>query len=72
VHVVGSNNSLVPWTGHTAPTTEQLDEVHQRTAATLSLIDSTFDKATKEHQRAVVLLMQADMFDPMVPNPAAR
>jgi hypothetical protein len=69
VHVVGSNNSLVPWTGHTAPTTEQLDEVHQRTAAALSLIDNTFDKATKEHQRAVVLLMQADMFDPTVPNP---
>jgi hypothetical protein len=31
--------------------------------------DQTFDHATKEHQRAVVLLLQADMFDPTVPNP---
>jgi hypothetical protein len=69
LHIVGSNNSLVPWTGNTAPTFEQLTEVRRRTAATLSLIDQTFDHATKEHQRAVVLLLQADMFDPTVPNP---
>lgn len=69
VHVVGSNNNLVPWTGHTDPTDEQLAEVNKRTATTLSLIDQTFDKATQQHQQAVVLLMQADMFNPTDPAP---
>ncbi len=69
LHIVGSNNSLLPWTGHTAPAPEQLAEVQQRTAATLCLIDQIFDQATKDKQRAVVLLTQADMFDPTVPNP---
>lgn len=69
VHIVGSNNSLVPWTGNTAPTPEQLAEAEHRTAVSLRLIDETFDRATKKKQRAVVLLMQADMFDPTVSNP---
>jgi calcineurin-like phosphoesterase family protein len=67
LHVVGSNNSLAPWTGQTAPTPEQTAEVQQRSVATLDLINETFDSA--RGQRAVVLLMQADMFDPTVPNP---
>jgi hypothetical protein len=69
LHVVGSNNSLLPWTGNTGPTPEQLAEVDHRTAATLALIDQTFDQAATQHQRAVVLIMQADMFDPTVPDP---
>jgi hypothetical protein len=67
VHVVGSNNDLAPWTGQSAPTREQTTEVQQRTAATLDLINQTFD--TARGQRAVVLLMQADMFAPW-PNPS--
>ena len=67
LHVVGSNNGLAPWTGQTAPTREQSTEVQQRTAATLDLINQTFD--TARGQRAVVLLMQADMFGPW-PNPS--
>jgi hypothetical protein len=69
VHVVGSNNSLVPWTGKTAPTTEQLAEVQARTAADLKLIKETFAHAKDEDSKAVVLMMQADMFDPTVSNP---
>lgn len=69
VHIVGSNNSLVPWTGNTAPTPKQLAEAEHRTAVSLRLIDETFDRATNNKQRAVVLLMQADMFDPTVSNP---
>lgn len=68
LHVVGSNNGLAPWTGQTAPTPEQTAEVQQRTAATLDLINETFDHA--RGQRAVALLMQADMFDPTVPHPS--
>jgi hypothetical protein len=69
VNVPGSNNSLVNWTGHTAPTVEQLAEVAARTSADLKLIKDTFAHARSEHSKAVVLMMQADMFDPTVPNP---
>ncbi|GAA3079636.1 hypothetical protein GCM10010464_49660 [Pseudonocardia yunnanensis] len=69
LHVVGSNNDLAPWTGQTAPTPEQTAEVQERTAATLDLINETFDHG--RGQRAVALLMQADMFDPTVPNPSS-
>jgi hypothetical protein len=70
VHIVGSNNSLLPWTGRTAPTPEQTVEVLSRTSAAIQLIHETFAEARHEHQRAVVLLTQADMFDPTVPNPS--
>jgi hypothetical protein len=33
VHVMGSNNGLLPWTGNTAPTPGQPDEVKNRTDA---------------------------------------
>jgi hypothetical protein len=68
LHVVGSNNGLAPWTGRTEPTPEQAAEVRERTDASLDLIDETFDHA--HGQRAVVLLLQADMFDPTVTNPS--
>jgi hypothetical protein len=67
--IVGSNNSLLPWTGNTAPTAEQAAEVAGRTQAILTQIHQTFAQAREEHNRAVVLLIQADMFDPTVPNP---
>jgi hypothetical protein len=70
VHVVGSNNSLAPWTGKTAPTPEQTAEVLGRTAAVIQEIRDTFAQARKDHNRAVVLLTQADMFDPTVANPS--
>jgi hypothetical protein len=69
VHVVGSNNSLAPWTGQTAPTPEQTVEVLGRTSASIQLIHDLFADARHEHQRAVVLLLQADMFDPTVATP---
>ena len=69
LHVIGSNNSLVNWTGHTAPTVEQLAEVQARTSADIRLIVETFAHAKEEHSNAVVLMLQADMFDPTVPNP---
>jgi hypothetical protein len=70
VHIVGSNNSLVNWTGQTAPTVEQLAEEQARTANDIKLIKQTFAEARGEHAKAVVLITQADMFDPTVPNPA--
>jgi hypothetical protein len=70
LHIVGSNNSLAPWTGNTAPTPEQSVEVLGRTAAVIEEIHEAFDTARRNHDRAVTLLTQADMFDPTVPDPA--
>src|SRR4051812_40044312 len=65
--VVGSNNGLAPWTGHTAATQEQVAEERSRMAATIDLVNQTFDRA--RHGQAVVLMLQADMFDPTVADP---
>lgn len=66
VNVQGSNNSLQPWSGlgETAATPEQLAEVEHRTDAVLAQIRETFSDATRRNDRAVVLMTQADMFDP--------
>jgi hypothetical protein len=62
LHVVGSNNSLAPWTGNTTATPEQTAEVLGRTAAVIQTLHDTFADAHAEHNRAVVLMLQADMF----------
>jgi hypothetical protein len=64
LHVVGSNNSLLPWVGlgHSAPTTEQLAEANARIAATMGWVDEAFDTASENEARGVVLMMQADTF----------
>ena len=64
LHVVGSNNGLAPWTGQTAPTAEQEDEVEARVAAALAWIDAAFDRAQSAGSLGVVLAMQADTWDP--------
>lgn len=66
LNVQGSNNSLLPWTGlgKTAPSPEQLAEVQRRTDAVIAQIHQTFADAKRSNDRAVVLLQQADMFDP--------
>lgn len=69
VHIVGSNNSLAPWTGQTAPTPAQTAEVLGRTAATIELVKDTFARAKDDNNRAVVLMTQADMFDPTNAGP---
>nr|WP_258229119.1 hypothetical protein [Arthrobacter sp. HMWF013] len=66
VNVQGSNNALQPWSGlgKTAATPEQLAEVAHRTDAVLAQVRETFSDATRRNDRAVVLMTQADMFDP--------
>jgi len=68
VHIVGSNNGLEPWTGRTTPTPEQSAEVLGRTADTIGKIRATFAQAKARNDRAVVIMTQADMFDPTVPD----
>ncbi|MEV8514172.1 hypothetical protein [Dactylosporangium sp. NPDC051484] len=47
-----------------------MKRVLNRTAGAIAHIHETFADARREHQRAVVLLTQADMFDPTVANPS--
>lgn len=65
VHVVGSNNDLLPWFG-AAETPQQkalrLAEFEARQAANLAWLDRTFRRARGDD--AVVIAMQADTFFP--------
>jgi len=66
-HVVGSSNSMLPWTGTTAATPEQVAEVEARTAANIANLRQAFAEARERGDRGVVVLQQADMFDPNFP-----
>ena len=72
VNIPGSDNSMLPWSGlgKTAPTAEQASEVRGRTAADIRELKDTFRKAREDGSRAVVVMTQADMFDPTVTNPS--
>ena len=66
LHVVGSNDDLQPWTGlgQSSPTPQQVAEEHARMANAIKVVRSAFASARQRHDRAVVLMQQADMFDP--------
>jgi len=65
----GSNNDTTPWAGIFADPGAQADEVAERSAADLRWLQATFDKAREEHARAVVIAVQADMWDPEAAAP---
>lgn len=73
VNVQGSHNGLDPWTGlgQTAPTEAQLAEFRAREAANISLIRQQFADAQRRGGAAVVIVMQADMFDGYLANDSA-
>jgi hypothetical protein len=66
VHVVGSNDGLQPWDGigNTTATPEQVAAEKARMANALKVVHETFATARQRHDRAVAVLLQADMFDP--------
>jgi hypothetical protein len=70
VHVVGSNNSLVPWYTDDATKTDdpasRVAEESAREAAAVAWIDQTFAQATRQNAKGVALFMQADMWDPAI------
>ena len=72
VNIPGSDNSLLPWSGlgQATATAEQSAEVQARTQADIRQLTDTFRDARQHHDRAVVVMTQADMFDPTVTNPA--
>lgn len=79
VHVVGSDDNQAPWFGDrkdasgaaqpetNAETALRTREYIAREAASLAWIDEIFDEAEDEDAPAVVLGMQADMWDPLAP-----
>jgi hypothetical protein len=65
LNVPGSNNDWLPWFEQPR-TTSQIDEVTNRTAADLTWMDQIFDRARDEHDKAVAIGIQADMWDPAI------
>jgi hypothetical protein len=77
VHVVGSNDGQAPWFGDRpsgpetpAETALRVAEYTAREAAALDWIDATFEAAAKRRTPAVVIAMQADMWDASAPPSA--
>jgi len=65
-NVPGSNNGLQPWTGigNAVATPEQTQAVADRTAADIANLHQAFAEAKDRGDRGVVIMQQADMFDP--------
>lgn len=59
----GSNNDTAPWTGIFSNPAAQAQEMVERNGANLRWLQKTFDTANRDHARAVVIAVQADMWD---------
>lgn len=63
LNMPGSNNDTLPWTnGFASPA--QAQEVAARTGADIRWLQAAFALAAEDHARAVVIGLQADMWDP--------
>lgn len=60
----GSNDDTSPWSGIFADSVAQAQEASDRRAANIRWLQAAFDGARREHARAVVIIVQADMWDP--------
>ena len=65
----GSNNDASPWTGTFANPAAQAQEAAERTAADTRWLQTAFKAAKTTHARAVVVITQADMWDPEAAAP---
>jgi hypothetical protein len=68
INVPGGSNDdsevSAPWTGVYANASAQNQERTDRQAANLRWLDATFDAATRKKSKALVIMLQADMWDP--------
>ena len=64
LNVPGSNNDTLPWTNGFGTPATQAAEVATRNAANARWLDAAFDYAARRNAKAVVVALQADMFDP--------
>ena len=60
----GSNNDNDVWYGAPAQSPEQQQEIAERTGADLRWLDQAFAVAQQTHAKGVVIVAQADMWDP--------
>jgi hypothetical protein len=65
----GSNNGTQPWTGAFANPAAQAQDVAERTAAAMRWLEAAFAKAQQGHAKAIVIGLQADMWDPAAVAP---
>jgi Calcineurin-like phosphoesterase len=63
LNVPGSNNDTLPWTNGFEDPVLHPAEVMQRNAANMHWLDAAFDVAEQHHDKAVVIALQADMWD---------
>lgn len=60
----GSNDDTAPWSGIFSDPAAQAQEVAERSGANLRWLQTAFGQAQLERARAVVIILQADMWDP--------
>ncbi len=64
LNLPGSNNDGLSWTAPFTNEPARVAEAAQRTLADIRWLDAAFDRAEEEGAKAVVIGMQADMWDP--------
>jgi hypothetical protein len=64
LNISGSNNDTVPWSGSFADPGAQMQEVFERNGANMRWLKAAFSKAKNDHAKAIVIAVQADMWDP--------
>lgn len=63
LNMPGSNNDTLPWTNGFEDATAHAQEVQNRTAADTRWLQAAFKLAESSHAKAVVIALQADMWD---------
>ena len=69
LNMPGSNNDGLPWTAPFTNEPARVAEAAQRTLADIRWLDAAFDRAEKEDAKAVLIGLQADMWDPAAAVP---
>ena len=64
LNMPGSNNDTLPWTSGFANSTAQASEVTERTEADIRWLQAAFNVAEEGRARAVIIALQANMWDP--------
>lgn len=64
INMPGSNNDGLTWTNGFTNEAARIREASERTLADIRWLDATFERAEDERAKAVVIGLQADMWDP--------
>jgi hypothetical protein len=64
IHMPGSNNDGLTWTNGFTNEPARIQEASTRTLADIRWLNAAFERANEEHAKAVVIGLQADMWDP--------